>query len=215
MSVVSLEKLFQQEIPRPFLSALVAGCPAVFKRAYEFVYQNFHEPQARDLLPHVRRSMMEQHLWTTASRFLDHDIDVVDNPNFARNCYHVEVRCGSIILTASGVSTPKQMVRDAKFRNTLAEDNQGLLFSYMDDRKRGDAYYAIILYGPDFEDRSKVAFIQLAFPSHDPEAKAYLGNSPYDLVSYCDATLYTKTEEEIVEDGAAARLRRQVKVQGD
>lgn len=210
---VNLERLYQQELPTEFLRHFIMGLPLVYKTSYDLVYAALGDPQARDVLPYFRRAMVEEHLFKTGNRFRDLDADAF--LNVARNCHHVEIRSRSIVLTANAVDSPNQMVRDARFRNTLAESNQYVLLPELEERPRDDYYFAMLLHGADLEDSSRVAFVQLAFPSHDPKAKAYLGGSPYDLISYCGTTLYPEITEEKIEDMAAPRLRPQVRAQGD
>lgn len=209
----NLESLYQRELPREVIHAFVMPLPIVYRSAYDFAYSMCDEPRVGDVSPYIRRAMVEEHLWKTGNRF--HKLDAENSLNVARNCHHVEIRSPSIVLTANAVDSPGQMVRDARFRNTLARSNQYVLLPELEEPLDGDYFFAMLLHGPDLEDASRVAFVELAFPSSDPKAKSYLGGSPFNLIAYCEAELYPETKEEEIEDKAAPRLRPRVQVQGD
>jgi len=128
--------------------------------------------------------------------------------NIIGNSHHREVKIDSMKITANAVQSPQEIVRRAKFRETLAQTNQLLLFPGLDDRQRGDFLYAMILHGPDYDDKSRVAFIQLVFPS--PDCSKYLLN--INLSAHCDIQLYAPgVSEEIFEDIAIPKLREDIR----
>jgi len=207
--VVDLQKLFQKELPFEFLRTYVGGLPAVYRKAREHVRANYFPAQAWDMLPHVRRCLADQFLWSIARRFPSLDVD--DYLNHALNCHHVEARSDSIVLTSNAVNAPEEMVRSARFRDTLAESNDQWLFPYMDDRPRGDFYYAMILHGPRTNPSSELTFVYLGFPS--PDERVYLGH--YDLLTYCGVDLSVEIAEEIIEELPMPEIRENIQAQGE
>lgn len=196
----NLKKLVKDEIPIDFLKGFVKDLPLIYKAAYESAFQ-YPSPQAKDLLPYVRRTKVDVHLKNIAEGFTSLKSSVCLNE--AHNCHYVQVKAGSIILTANAVNGPSEMVRQSLFRGTLAESNQLLICPENYNRPRGNSYYATILHGPEDYDESRVAFIYLNFPSYD--LQTYL--TRIDLVNYCNIELYPKNTEEVIQDMAVAKLR--------
>lgn len=197
---VNLKRLVKDEIPFDFFKSFIKDLPIIYKAAYEYA-DNFSPPQAKDLLPYIRRAKIDEHLKNVAEGFepLEHSICL----NQARNCHYVKVEAGSITLTANAVNGPSEMVRQAIFRGTLAVSNQLLLFPDKYNRPKGNSYYAVILHGAENFDESRVAFVYLGFPSFDLET--YL--TRINLVDYCNIELYPEITEESIEDLAVAKLR--------
>lgn len=167
-----LAKFAKEQIPLGFAMPLLHIFPGIYAETHRWAYANFPAPEARDLLPHLRRAVVEKTVAQVAA-----DCPGVQQSaqlNAGRNCRHREVRAGCILLTTSYTEAPARMVRDAQFRLTLAESNQPYLFEELDKRLRGNAVYALILHGPHVIEPSTLGFLRLAFPA--PDLNGYLEN---------------------------------------
>lgn len=198
----NLDKAFKEEIPLDFLKDIVEKLPEVYRESYKEVNDKFFPAQAKDLLPHFRRAKIDELLINIVASY--NNLDASIHKNEAKNCHHTEVQVGSIVLTANAVSRQREMVRDARFRKTLAEPNQLWLLPNMDNRQRGDTCFGMILHGPMPNDQSKVAFVCLGFP--EPNGDYYVKHE--NLADYCNLDLYPKAPVEEIEDKANPSRRR-------
>jgi hypothetical protein len=202
-----LVDLARTELSDDFLRKFCLKMPDIYRDAYAHAYENFGPAQAKDLLPHIRRAKIESHLETIAG-----DIDILTTDtylNTAKNCRHVRVSSKTIVLTANAVAGPREMVRSAIFRTTLAESNQLFLFPEVDTRPKGDSCYSMILHGPQELEPARVGFIYLVFPSYN--SKSYIARC--NLVSLLNITLYPSVEEEKIKDTSFPELKKNISIQ--
>lgn len=195
----------------------------VYADAYDFVTANFAAPEARDLLPHFRRSKIEELLRNIAPGF--HQCVATVELAAGRNCHYSRARFGKLILTESAVDHPNQLVRSAIFRNTLSRLNTGIqlkmyvpIEEQLQEQVFGDYYYGILLHGENPLDRSRLGFARVAFPN--PSASYYVEN--LDLVELCNVDLdefnisRIKEEEiEEIEDGSIPELKSNIRENKD
>jgi hypothetical protein len=120
------------------------------------------------------------------------------------NCWHVEIKGKTIVMTVHAVQSPFQKVRRADYRDTLAEGNQLWYPPVADIRPRGEYCYAMLLHGPHFENPARVSFVHLTIPSFD--SSSYLLN--INLEKHCNLELYSNIKEEMIEDREFVSLRR-------
>jgi hypothetical protein len=189
-------------IPPAFLTDFATGLPFVYQEVHSTLLRKYRVSW-RDVLPHERRAAVDQHLSELAEK---HGLPVLLVPNSINNSRHVETRIEPVVLTANAVATPGQMVRDAIFRTTLAESNYELGFDPRCYKPRGNAYYGILLHGPDAYDESRVAFTCLGFPNR--ELTAWVEEGHFDLEALCSVALYPEDKEQPIEDLILPRLRR-------
>lgn len=190
------------EIPNEFLVSFVIELPRIYHLAYTQTYRDHRKEEAKDLLPYMRRSYVEELFHSSADRF--QSLLVFDESNEVNNCNHVTVRSGSIVLTVSAVNSPCEMVRPAHYRQTLALSNQTLLFPDMYDISHRDSFYGVILHGPEYQNQERLSFVCLGFPSAD--GKRYIHH--IDLVRHFNLQLYSPALEEEISDTAIARIRQ-------
>ncbi len=170
-------------------------------------------PGSGTFLPYIRRAMVEEHLWKTGNRF--HKLDAENSLNVARNCHHVEIRSPSIVSRLMLWIHPGKWSEMRGSGTLWLEVTNMFLLPELEEPLDGDYFFAMLLHGPDLEDASRVAFVELAFPSSDPKAKSYLGGSPFNLIAYCEAELYPENKGRRNRGQSRPHLRPRVQVQGD
>ena len=164
---------FDSHFPRRLQRGILRVVTVAHHAAYRSVRSRFEKFTAHDLIGHERRAYVEQDLYAFAKRYSL--TNSRPRMNYTKNSFHVELVHGSIVLTASSVQSPEQMVRKAVFRDTLARDPQGHLYENEVSSPDPDSLlYGIILYGALPEERFP-SFVNVAFP--DQECSRYLGDS--------------------------------------
>jgi hypothetical protein len=135
--------LFRNLQPR-FFGRLLRAVYASHKVAAEECTANFKSPEADNILGHYRRAKLEGFMRDAADmEGVPHQ--VVRSRMSAWN--HTELRSGPVILTASSVQSPCDLVEEADFRLTLARDNQAALWPEPGDEPPDDApLYVILLH---------------------------------------------------------------------
>src|SRR5260370_8854796 len=91
---------------------------------------------------------------------------------------HTELQSGPVVITASTVQSPCDLVEEAEFRSTLALSNQGVLWPEPGDEPDPDALYAILLHS-----RSR-------FPSGEQARNGHLPRSAYLVFPFPDLSGY-------------------------
>lgn len=143
-----IEQATFQHLPDTFWGRMIQGLFAAHKVAYETTYAEFERPEADDLLGFTRRAKVEANLRGAASLFPD--TMVVKNVRSRQGpWHHVEVHSGPVVLTASTVSNPGDMVERAEFRESLAYEANVLRLD-LDGEGQADPkdlpLYAILLH---------------------------------------------------------------------
>lgn len=192
-----LRDFFFDNVPRELINDAVQSVLRSWKAAADHCRDTYPREEARDLLPYERKAKLDSSLKARLARY---DGVIVESvPNASRNCWHTEVRIGRVVMTVSAVVRPSEMVRTARFRQSLALRSQ--LHLWERDEPGEDAlFYAMLLHGPLGGRRilRAPAFVHVGFP--DPECKAYIDR--FDLSAY----LPEKTVEQMRR--AQPRLRR-------
>jgi hypothetical protein len=159
-------------MPPKFIERLLRAVFAAHKIAAEECAANFKGPEADNILGHYRRAKLEGFIRDTADlEGIGHN--VIRSRLSAWN--HTELRSGPVVLTASSVQSPCDLVEEADFRLTLARDNQGVLWPEPGDEPPDDApLYVILLHSKSRwprEDRVRYGHLPgsayLAFPLPD------------------------------------------------
>ena len=164
---------FDNHFPKRLQQGILRVVTVSHHAAYRSVRSRFEKFTAHDIIGHERRAYVEQNLYAFAKRYSLTNSQ--PRMNHGKNSFHVELVHGAIVLTASSVQSPEQMVRKAVFRDTLARDPQGHLFeNEVSSPDLDSLLYGIILYGALPEERFP-AFVNVAFP--DQECSRYLGDS--------------------------------------
>ena len=172
-----LEAVLFRYMPPKFFERLLRAVFAAHRVAAEECAANFKPSETDNILGQYRRAKLEGFMRDTA------DMEgigarVVRSRLSAWN--HTELHSGPVVLTASSVQVPCDLVEEAEFRLTLARDNQGVLWPEPGDEPPADApLYALLLH-------SKSRWLhrddQLRY-GHLP-GSAYLGFPLPDLSGY-------------------------------
>lgn len=204
MSSDELRNQFMKSVPRDFLEKSLRGLFAIYPMALQDLNKRFPPAEAHDLLPHYRRAMFESE-WRKIAKSSP-ELRASFETNKTKNAWHTRIRCGKVILTASAVESPGEIVRYADFRKTLAENQTDLFRDQNNQPDKEGHYYAILLHGPLDNDLSKPGFAEFGIP--DMEFQQYLERinlfSEFPLVL---ETLQATASEEVVADDIWPELR--------
>jgi len=158
-----LEQVFDGCVPRQVQEALIRCLFGAYKTTFEECAR-FPEEEARDLRPFYRWVQLRTDLRGIAQRFR--------GVGATAERYHTLLAAGRVILTASAVEGPGDLVRPALYRQTYASSSQLDLF-IKDTPPPDDAQlYAILLHGPDPTEPRQPLFAQIAFP--DKACQSYV-----------------------------------------
>jgi hypothetical protein len=164
--------------------------------------------ETHDLRPHYVRARFDAGWRQVAEKFSG--IKATPEPNQNASSYHTAIDIGPVILTASAVVAPGELVRRAEFRETLARLNQ--IDLYTDEAPSGTRLYAILLHGADQGNRKQPAFAEIAFPA--PDCSSYLGRT-IDLMARFPQVVHdlSNLDEETVKDDLWPELLRRKREQ--
>jgi len=164
-----LKGVFLQDVPESVAVDAARCVIGSYESAFRYCRDNFPGPEAHDLYPILRRSMLERNLRARLSRYHETTTSTPEL-NAIGNCYHTELRSGRVILTISAVQSHGEVVRDAVFRKTLAQNPQGELFRKRELPPEDACLYVILLHGPLGGGMLRSpGFIRIAFPDQDCE----------------------------------------------
>jgi len=201
-----LEALTFEHLPAAFFERLLRAVFAAHKVAAEECSATFDHPEAENILGFYRRAKLEGFMRDVARMERVH-AEVVRSKKSSWN--HTELRSGPIVLTASSVQTPCDLVEEADFRTTLARDSQGYLWPEPGDEPEPDAQlYVLLLHS---KSRWTNRDDQTRF-GHLP-GSAYLAYPAPDLSSYVHEINLFKKFPRVIESllpqewGTEARIR--------
>ena len=165
MTSDDLEKIFFGRISLKLTERLLRAVFAAHKVAAEECAATFKKEEAENMLGFYRRAKLEGFMRDAA------DMEGVAAPvvrSRLSNWNHTELRSGPVVLTASSVQAPCDLVEEAEFRSTLARSNQDVLWPEPgDEPDPGAPLYAILLHS-----RSR-------FPRGEQARHGYLPGSAY------------------------------------
>lgn len=206
---MSNTSVFDSAVPNRLQRSLTKSVLENYRLSSRYCYRNFGAPQAKDLSGHYCRARIEEEMAGIAALFPM--VTVAIEPYERNTGFYNEITCGQVKLTQSRILNPYIVPRDAKFRSTLAENGQGLLFPSADEHEHAHHLYAILVHGVDdnSEKRSWPAFIKIKFPNK--ECTAYVDEG-IDLLSR-----FPDLRAEYVPSASAiSRLRRRrIRKQGE
>jgi hypothetical protein len=169
------EILFRHMRPRLF-ERLLRAVFAAHKVAAEECAANYKKPEFDNMLGFCRRAKLEGFIRDATEMG---GIAASAVRSRLSNWNHNEVWSGPVVLTASSVQSPCDLVEEAEFRSTLARSNQGVLWPEPGDDPEPDApLYVILLHSKSqlpHEDQARHGYL----PS-----SAYLGLPLPDLFGY-------------------------------
>lgn len=195
-----LRNAIMSYIPKEFFQDILSDLQISHKEACFEVEKKYSHPVARDVLPHIRRANFEEKMPSTARK---HKLNANSALNKTKNAAHTEIEApiGLTKLVLTALYAPNRFdltkVKSAQFRKTLAEIQPWLFDEY---KNIGDAYYGLILYSASVENKEKLDFAFLAFPSSD--CKSWFCR--YSLYELAGLT----SNQEIIEDNASPKLKK-------
>lgn len=198
-----ITKRFDQSVSRELLAAVLKCIIEAYRDAYNDCENVFDAPELKNVLPYYRWAKIN-----AALRNIPQTLGVATSAqiNKSRNSYHTMLLAGGVQMTASSVEARGQMVRDAVFRKTYAEEAQ--LFLYEDNTARDESIllYGIILHSPT-EDQQEPAFVDIGFP--DEGYTQYVGDKIDLFKRFPEVVASFKTPvEETVESEPLVKPRR-------
>lgn len=195
--------LFQECIPQKFLRDSLHCLFGVYATVFDDVKKSFPPWEAHDLRPHYRKAQFDSEWREVAKR---HGLAATPEPNWGRNCFHTRVVAGRVILTASAVRTPDEIVRYAAFRDSYARSNIRYFPILEEDMglpppAPDDPLYAILIHGAARGQKAPY-FADIVFPA--AEVKTYVARLPLfalfpDLVNAQAASIQEERIEDLIE----------------
>ena len=189
-------------VPSKFFQDTLAALHTSHKDACIHVEKHFSQPEAKDLLPHYRRALIEDKMRDIARA---NGFSAAPVLNKTKNASHteieVEINSNRVIFTTLSVQNRYDLtkLRKAQFRKTLAE-TEPWLFNEL--KGLNDGFYGVILYGANAESKDVVDFAVLAFPSSN--CQTWFGH--YDLFKLAGDPM----KAEFIEDMADPKLRKDI-----
>ena len=154
--------VFYQETSSDFLKDTIRCLCGCYRDAYGDCEKTFSWEVAHDARPIVRRAKFEDAWMKIGNK---HGMQTSFEQNMAKNCYHLRVTKGRLILTAAFVDYRVKTVRTALYRNDYACGNQKFLFPDMDQSPAVDSpVYAILMHDVDPLHPWKPSYADIGFP---------------------------------------------------
>lgn len=211
--------LFHANAPDGFLRDVLQCVVKGWNDADQKTRDEFDEPERHDLFPHHRRAIIERELRGVAKR---HGLTGSPQKNRRKTSSFTQLVSGRVILTASAVREPDEIVRYADFRLTFARNSQLCLFGEPEPVLPNAPLYALVLHGPgavetdeegnSFISSAKPGFVKVVFPAPVAGSKAkieYVGSGVDLLARFPDVVAGdTVVKPEIVHDVIEAKLRK-------
>jgi hypothetical protein len=171
-----LEELLFSHMSQRLFERLLRAVFAAHRVAAEECAANYKEPEADNIIGFCRRAKLEGFMRDAADM---EGIAASAVRSRLSNWNHTELRSGPVVLTASSVQSPCDLVEEAEFRSTLALSNQGVLWPEPgDDPGPGAPLYVIMLHSKSRlprEDQARHGYLP---------GSAYLGFPLPDLSGY-------------------------------
>lgn len=166
-------RIFDEDANHAFLAEIPGAMFKWYEDAAKLVKKGLTRASFRDAYGHVRRGYVEDGLMELA---IKHGVDCVRQSNVNQTSSHIMLKMGRVILTASAVDGPTDLVMLADFRQTYARSNQMTFLpeeEVLEFREGIDYIYAILLHGPMVNDPTTPRFAMIQFPNSD--CSDYLG----------------------------------------
>lgn len=164
--VSSYYEVLRDEIPTILLEKLRQSQRFIYEEAYGRAFMDiFPEPEARDLIGHVRRALFETQLAKIAAEC---GLPCEVHTNKKRTEHHRVVRIGRLDLTAACVRSRKQKPRFAHYR-TQASISSLFAFPTFDFLPKPESYnkdrlYIVVIHGPDPRAINRHGFVCIGIP---------------------------------------------------
>jgi hypothetical protein len=186
------ESLYRTDVPVGLSEAIGRIVIETYGIAADMAEERWDSGEMHDALAPFRRAEIETRLLSLRGLF-PRTVAVESVLNRTRNAHHREVYSGRIAITQSKVESDKGPIRQADFRQTLAQRSQlslGLLREEPIPAATDDLLWASFVHMPS--DRVDVpAFVRVAFPL--PDGSWDHSVSLFDLVP--DLHGYAQSEE--------------------
>ncbi len=161
------EDFYRSEVPPEVSEKIGRIIIETYGIAHDVAEERWGEGEMHDALAGFRRAEIETAL-TALRGIFPGQVTVELLPNVIRNANHREVYCGGVAITQSKVESKEGPIREARFRETLAQRSQ-LSFDLLGDEPQPlpDArLWACFVHMPS--DRLDIpAFVRVAFPLPD------------------------------------------------
>lgn len=166
-------EIFGYFSPARLKEDIVRGIFAGYEAAIDGVRRDsFGAPEAKDLLPHLRRAHIETVFAEIAVRQRAENVEVATGKNRCDNAHRI-IKCGPVWITQSKIESRYQMPREAVFRQSYAEKSQLMLFDEhaCEEARKTDeeVLYGIVVHKPTSGLLGLAEFIDIVFPDRHCE----------------------------------------------
>jgi hypothetical protein len=141
-----IEALLFEHLPKPYLAKLLGACFLAHETSWSECHARHAYPEVVNVLGWDRRAKVETYIRDTtklSSETFD-DLRVETKKNKKSGWWHNEVWSGPVVLTASSVQTPCELVEPSEYRVVLSEYVQPPLWG---DAPKATASGDAVLYG--------------------------------------------------------------------
>ena len=179
MAVHSLDHvaLFHSEFPDVPLQQIARTILEAYDSAAEYC-KSFSWEERHDLLPQLRRAMIEQHVRFVAERYEKEGMTARPCENASGNHFHNRIEIGRVVLTVHKVDSLEEMVPDAVYRRGYARSWQYDWLRPDEPPPSDPRVYCFLLHVPDIDYRKPPSSLAIRFP--DQYCEQYVG-FPIDL----------------------------------
>jgi hypothetical protein len=191
-----LEKIFDSSFSRPAQEGLIRILFGSYRTAFEGSLQ-FQKEEARDFIGYYRWIQIRSDLRGFADRF--------PRIQSIPKRFHTLIKSGQILLTASSIQDPEEILRHANYREAYSVSSQLDLFEQERPIPEDALFYCILLHGHNSIDTRQPSFAKIVFP--DKECQTYVHE--INLFTRYESLVkdLRKPLEETVEEEAPIKLR--------
>lgn len=169
--------LFHADFPDDPLKRIIRTIFKAYADAAESS-KSFSPEERHDLLPQLRRALIERNVRFVGERFKKDGVTVRPCQNAGNNHYHNRIESGRVVLTVHKVDSPDEMVRDAVYRRGYAQSWQYDCLRPDEPPPPDTRLYGLLLHVPDDDYRNPPTSLVVRFP--DEYCEQYVG-FPIDL----------------------------------
>jgi hypothetical protein len=192
-----LRAVLNSSFPPSFIRELTPCVTIAYRDALEEL-SGLPDEVLHDVLPHYRRARVQHNVHMAARRYRDRGVRATWQRNQAENCFHTLISAGNALLSENAVATERTVVRDARFREGYAQNNQLSLFEPAPMVIPANAqFWFLLIHGPSGRVPAP-GFVRIVFPL--PDLSGYVDDG-IDLMRLyvADATAAGVQVEEIEE----------------
>jgi hypothetical protein len=164
---ISIADLFWTNVPREYMELMLKVALQAYPQGYRSCRERHDWPEARSLVGHEIRAIIQRQMRDAASRFPKVMLGEINDDNFVT---HSKVTSGMVVMTANSAPTPDTLIKASEARKEYAqytiEEQQVWHFARTKPRNT-HTLFATFLHGRGHEKFGKLGFAVVRFPNQD------------------------------------------------